>query len=368
MDPGRAVVTQNTEHTGAFRPTLRNVELTAPYMHDGSLATLEDVVDFYVDGGIRNPHLSDLIRPLEFEEEDRAAMVAFLKALTSKRLPQLDECDKLLAEGRPGEAFALFRAESERDPSSSRAAIGLARSAVQMDERDALFAADRALRSRIRAVSPQRTDDTAAAELLVQLGRVAKSLSNHEDALALARGEDALIAWKRVRQATDVDPEIRDRALELETSWLETMGRRDQSIELLHERVQSPKAPGAIQELYAATLYRRGWRAYASDAANEAAREDLAVAAGVFDELAADPDYAMSSEGRLFRAYARHYLAETGAALVAYRVAIRDESIAEQAINGLRSLLWRDHATFTVELNALANERPDSPHQGRAPR
>jgi cytochrome c peroxidase len=71
---------------GAFRtPSLRNVAVTAPYMHDGSLATLEDVIDFYDAGGRPNPNLSPLIRPLFLDDYERAALVAFLRTLTDRQ-------------------------------------------------------------------------------------------------------------------------------------------------------------------------------------------------------------------------------------------------------------------------------------------
>lgn len=63
-------------------PSLRNVALTAPYMHDGSLATLADVVAFYDQGGAANPLLDPRIRPLGLDEGERRALVAFLRALT----------------------------------------------------------------------------------------------------------------------------------------------------------------------------------------------------------------------------------------------------------------------------------------------
>jgi cytochrome c peroxidase len=63
------------ECTNAFTPSLRNVALTAPYMHDGSIATLEDVIDFYERGGIANPNLDPDIRPLRLSAEE----VAFLR-------------------------------------------------------------------------------------------------------------------------------------------------------------------------------------------------------------------------------------------------------------------------------------------------
>jgi cytochrome c peroxidase len=65
-------------------PTLREVARTAPYMHDGSLATLEDVVEFYSQGGRANPDLDAEIRPRNFSPEEKLALVAFLQALTGR--------------------------------------------------------------------------------------------------------------------------------------------------------------------------------------------------------------------------------------------------------------------------------------------
>jgi cytochrome c peroxidase len=82
-DRGLIDVTQRAQDMGKFRvPTLRNVALTAPYMHDGSLASLEDVVDHYARGGRRNPHQDSRIRPLNLTPAERADLVAFLHSLT----------------------------------------------------------------------------------------------------------------------------------------------------------------------------------------------------------------------------------------------------------------------------------------------
>lgn len=71
------------DFSGLFQtPILRDVALTAPYMHDGSLRTLKDVVDFYNNGGIANPDLDPLIKPLRLSDRDLEALVAFLKTLT----------------------------------------------------------------------------------------------------------------------------------------------------------------------------------------------------------------------------------------------------------------------------------------------
>jgi cytochrome c peroxidase len=76
-------VTRRLEDLGAFKtPTLREVARSAPYMHDGSLATLEAVVDFYSDGGRPNPHLDPEIRPLHFSAEEKQILIAFLRSLS----------------------------------------------------------------------------------------------------------------------------------------------------------------------------------------------------------------------------------------------------------------------------------------------
>jgi cytochrome c peroxidase len=83
-DIGRANSTGLTEDMGRFKtPSLRNVAITAPYMHDGSKRSLEDVIDFYDAGGQPNPGLDPLIRPLRLTADERRALVAFLRSLTS---------------------------------------------------------------------------------------------------------------------------------------------------------------------------------------------------------------------------------------------------------------------------------------------
>lgn len=84
-DLGRFEVTGRDADRGAFKtPTLRNVSLTAPYMHDGSIATLEDVIEFYDGGGRANPSLDREIRPLGLTEVEKVELLAFLRALTSE--------------------------------------------------------------------------------------------------------------------------------------------------------------------------------------------------------------------------------------------------------------------------------------------
>src|SRR5215469_8696103 len=87
-DLGRYAVSHKEEDKGAFRtPSLRNVALTAPYMHDGSLKTLKDVIDFYVRGGNPNPHQDELIHPLRLTRQERSDLLAFLQSLTGEIPP-----------------------------------------------------------------------------------------------------------------------------------------------------------------------------------------------------------------------------------------------------------------------------------------
>jgi cytochrome c peroxidase len=89
-DLGRYEVTQNPEDRWKYRtPSLRNIGLTAPYMHDGSLGTLEDVVQFYRQGGHPNENLDPLIRPLPLSDREAAALAAFLQSLTGSNVGEL---------------------------------------------------------------------------------------------------------------------------------------------------------------------------------------------------------------------------------------------------------------------------------------
>jgi cytochrome c peroxidase len=83
QDDGRFGVTGKDEDRGAFKtPTLREVARTAPYMHDGSLPTLDAVAEFYSGGGRPNPHLDSELRPLRLTVQEKLALVAFLKSLS----------------------------------------------------------------------------------------------------------------------------------------------------------------------------------------------------------------------------------------------------------------------------------------------
>ena len=84
-DVGRAAISHDLRDTGAFKtPGLREVDKRAPYMHDGSLATLRDVVEFYNRGGNRKAGASARLRPLGLSEEEKVALIAFLKTLNGE--------------------------------------------------------------------------------------------------------------------------------------------------------------------------------------------------------------------------------------------------------------------------------------------
>jgi len=82
-DEGRVRVTQRPADRGAFKtPTLREVARTAPYMHDGSLGTLQAVVEFYDGGGVTNPGLDARIRPLHLASAEKSDLVVLLQSLS----------------------------------------------------------------------------------------------------------------------------------------------------------------------------------------------------------------------------------------------------------------------------------------------
>ncbi len=90
-DLGRFAETNEEKDRGAFKtPTIRNVALTAPYMHDGSQKTLKEVVDWYVQGGHPNPHLSDKIKKLDLTDQDKEDLVALMEACTGP-FPQVEQ-------------------------------------------------------------------------------------------------------------------------------------------------------------------------------------------------------------------------------------------------------------------------------------
>jgi cytochrome c peroxidase len=85
-DPGRERISLRPEDLGKFKtPSLRNVALTAPYMHDGAMATLDQVLDHFTTGGQPHPNRSALLRTFVLDAQQRADLLAFLNALNDER-------------------------------------------------------------------------------------------------------------------------------------------------------------------------------------------------------------------------------------------------------------------------------------------
>ena len=89
QDVGRYAVTGRPEDRGAFKtPTLRNIAQTAPYMHNGTFKTLEEVMEFYDKGGGRNANLDMQMKPLGLTKREKKDLIEFMKALTGQ-LPDI---------------------------------------------------------------------------------------------------------------------------------------------------------------------------------------------------------------------------------------------------------------------------------------
>ena len=85
-DNGRERLTQDPDDRALFKvPSLRNVEVTGPYMHDGSISSLSEVIDHYDKGGSGHMHQSELMRPLQLTKEEKTDLVEFLYALTDQK-------------------------------------------------------------------------------------------------------------------------------------------------------------------------------------------------------------------------------------------------------------------------------------------
>jgi len=94
---GRFLITGEQKHMGAFKtPQLRNIALTAPYMHDGSEATLAAVIDYYDRGGNANPFLDGGMRPLKLTAQEKADLVALMETFTSSDLERFKSLADLM--------------------------------------------------------------------------------------------------------------------------------------------------------------------------------------------------------------------------------------------------------------------------------
>lgn len=86
VDKGRGLITGPAQN-GFFRaPSLRNIELTAPYMHDGSMSTLEEVMDHYISGGKPSPNRDSFIPAIDLDPYEKESLIAFMKTLTDTQV------------------------------------------------------------------------------------------------------------------------------------------------------------------------------------------------------------------------------------------------------------------------------------------
>jgi cytochrome c peroxidase len=114
-DLGRFVVTNVDREKGAFKtPTCRNVSLTAPYMHDGSQQTLEEVVEWYVKGGHPNQWLDEKVKKLELSDQDKKDLVAFMAEGLLGDLPKVERT-RLPRDPEAAADNAAETAEAEAD-------------------------------------------------------------------------------------------------------------------------------------------------------------------------------------------------------------------------------------------------------------
>ena len=91
-DEGRFAVTKDAADWGTFKtPTLREIAKTGPYMHDGSLATLEEVVEYYDKGGVKNKNLDERLKPLQLSAAEKKDLVEFMKSLNGEGWQHLTE-------------------------------------------------------------------------------------------------------------------------------------------------------------------------------------------------------------------------------------------------------------------------------------
>ncbi len=192
VDPGRYAVTREARSWRAFRtPPLRNVAITPPYMHDGSIATLAEAVEFYDRGGDFAENRDPEVKPLGLSAGEKADLVAFLESLTSPQRPT-----------------AIPTLPPEEAPTDARTAgvwlerrLGMLRSNLQSGDRAAAAANARAFletaRDWTRLASPP-SEAPAAALAPLELQRAAWDLAaTAESAAALADVRDAFARLER---------------------------------------------------------------------------------------------------------------------------------------------------------------------------
>ncbi len=357
-DPGRFEVTGREKDRGAFKtPTLRNVALTAPYMHDGSLATLEEVVDFYDRGGEPHRNLDPEMRPLSLSERDRRDLVAFLRALTSPVLPGAEDGAALLARRQFAAARDRFLRDLERDAADGAALAGLAEACLGTGDGDHL---DDAL-ERLAAAESGAPPGEAAGRFAIWRGRLfarraAVADGDGDYARGAAHREDASVAFARARRGA---PFLDDAWLEGATAE-EAAGRPEEGAAVLDGLVErsSGADPHALVAR-AALRYRLGLAAAraAGNRLDDAARGWFGGA--VADERAAAALLPADYGRTLLLARCLHWLAERDAARAAYLAAVPLSTEARDALTGLASLLGGRPEDWTGALEGLVREHPE---------
>jgi cytochrome c peroxidase len=357
-DPGRMAITGREEDRGKFRtPTLRNVARTAPYMHDGSLKTLAEVVDFYDRGGEPNPRLDPDVRPLVLSDREKGDMVAFLEALSSAVLPQTGDGRALLGRREFRGARERFLRDLEGDPADADALFGLAEASLGTGgEQDLADAAERLAAAESGAGSGERRGRAA-----VWLGRVSGAMAAAADAAgdgtrAEAHRLDAALAYARARRTA---PFLDDAYLE-GASAEEACGRGAEAEGILTALVERREGrdPDAFQAR-AGLRYRRGLAATRA-AGNRADAPAKALFRGAAGDARAEAEIRPPGfDSALLLARCLHWLGEAEAARDAYLAAIPLSPAARPALTGLASLLSGKPAEWTAALEESLRRAPD---------
>ncbi len=117
-DLGRYMVTKEKKDIGAFRtPSLRELKYTGPYMHNGLLSSLSEIVEFYDQGGGPHPNKNDMIQPLGLTSSEKKALVAFLESFSSDKMPYANAKPKKYGErGYPYATHEPFKRWVMKDP------------------------------------------------------------------------------------------------------------------------------------------------------------------------------------------------------------------------------------------------------------
>ena len=176
-DLGRYTVTELEKDKGAFKtPTLRNVALSPPYMHDGSQKTLEEVVEWYNKGGHKNPTLSDKMKVLNLTDQEKKDIVAFMKEGLTSDFPKVETGRLPIA--------ATKKKEGEQAGNKKTAA----------EKEDAKKMADRKA-AQSKAADKKRADKTPADQKKMD------AKSDAADATAKAQGDSKKMAAADVTTA-----------------------------------------------------------------------------------------------------------------------------------------------------------------------